>query len=876
MREKGGLKSISAVMGIMLLGKLLSLIANQAYISFYGAGNEELNIFSWALQIPNYIFQSIGTALSSVVIPIFAALVVQGKKDEADGFGRNIITVSTLLTAALVGVGMVLGIFLPNFTDFENKSFAVKTIEILMPVMFFYGLTYIYQGILQSLGHFTSAALVNLPSGIVIILYLILFGERGGVTGLTWAVVLGLFLQAAILIFPAKRAGFSYRFKLDLKSEHIRTAGKMMVPVILGASAYQFNMFFNNTMMTNVAPNSVSLFNFVQTLILSSVMTLVLAVTSVVYPKLTERAARGDMPGFREVLGKSSSGLIFFLMPITFGLAVLSKPLLTLISLHGRVEPSDIETEAGFLLMYCPGIVFLGLKEIADRSLYSLKNTRVSAVTGVIIMALNMAIGFVLSKYTPLKAYGIPLGYSVSVILGTLFLMYNLRKRVGHFGGKLAETSLKTLISSGVMAAAVFFTYKGLSNSFSMEGFAPKLLVTLLPALAGILVFFPVAFILRTPPLMEFLSKPSSGKENGGPKILYLINFAGAAGTEKYVELLINSMVKDGTPCGLCYNEGGELAVKIQELGVPVHRLKMRSPFDIRAAYRLKKLCRESGYNIVHAQYPRENYIALISKLLGNRARVVFTSHLTLSQPLPWRILNRCFTPFDYKIIALCEEGAESLKSNGADMDRVEIIYNGIDAEKMPGRDRGALSEFGIRDELTLITLARFSPEKGLAFLLESLKLLRERTDIPFRVIIAGEGEEFSKIENLRESLGLSDILFLPGYRRDAGKLLSASDIYLNSSEKEAMSFGILEAMACSLPVVATDVGGNRTLVELGGRAGFIVPYGDVEAMSGKIKELLERPELRENFGKAAMEKTKTVFSQEEMLRKTREIYFEV
>ena len=96
----------------------------------------------------------------------------------------------------------------------------------------------------------------------------------------------------------------------------------MTVPVLIGVSAYQFNMFFNNTMMSAVEPESVTLFNFVQTLILSSVMTLVLAITSVKYPALTVCAAKEDMMGFRKELSGTMGGMIYLLTPIAFGLVI--------------------------------------------------------------------------------------------------------------------------------------------------------------------------------------------------------------------------------------------------------------------------------------------------------------------------------------------------------------------------------------------------------------------------------------------------------------------------------------------------------------------------------------------------------------------------
>ena len=358
-------------------------------------------------------------------------------------------------------------------------------------------------------------------------------------------------------------------------------------------------------------------------------------------------------------------------------------------------------------------------------------------------------------------------------------------------------------------------------------------------------------------------------------KVLYLINYAGNAGTEKYVENLLRAYHPGRCECGLCYNLDGPLAEKVRAMGVPVFQLSMKNPYDLAAARRLAKLCREEGFDVIHAQYPRENYIAILSRLFGSGARVVFTAHLTLKQPLPWRLLNRIMTPHDHKIIALCKEGAEVLAKNGVDKGRTAVIYNGVDAAAVLPRDKSVLAEFGIgEDELVLTILARFAPEKGLPFLCQSAARLKERTRVPFRVLIAGEGEQLEEIRRLVRSLGLDGTVLLPGFRRDAARLLAASDIYLNSSGyNEAMSFAILEAMANRLPVVATDVGGNRTLVELDGQAGFIVPYGDEEGFSGAVQTLLEDAGLRQRLGEAAYQKTLGVFSLGYLLDRTFETY---
>lgn len=506
MKKNNQLRSIGSVMILMLVGKLLSLLANQVYLSYFGADNEQLNIFSWVLQIPNYLFQSLGTGLSSTVIPLFAALLAQKKIREANRFGSNIICITSLGMVVLIGLGMAASFYMPNLTDFNDKAYATKALLLMMPVMFFYAMTNIYQGILQSMDRHMSAALVNLPSGIVILLYIAFFADKFGVTGLLVTVVFGLFLQFAILPLPAHKAGFRFRPVVDFKDESIRTVGRMMLPVVLGASAYQFNMFFNNTMMSSVEPESVTLFNFVQTLILSSVMTLVLAITSVKYPALTVCAAKEDMMGFRRELSGTMGGMIYLLTPIAFGLICLGHPLLELISLHGKVLPQNIDTEAAFLSMYSLCIVFLGLKEIADRALYSLRITRVSAWIGVVIMVVNVFFGWVLSRMTPLGASGIPLGYSIGVIVGTGWLLYRLKKEILFFGGDLKGTTAKSFLGAVVMSVAVIAAHRGLAEVFASGSIPDRIVLVFVPMVVGMVVYFALTYVIGAAPIREFLA----------------------------------------------------------------------------------------------------------------------------------------------------------------------------------------------------------------------------------------------------------------------------------------------------------------------------------------------------------------------------------
>ena len=127
---------------------------------------------------------------------------------------------------------------------------------------------------------------------------------------------------------------------------------------------------------------------------------------------------------------------------------------------------------------------------------------------------------------------------------------------------------------------------------------------------------------------------------------------------------------------------------------------------------------------------------------------------------------------------------------------RIRVVFNGVDAAAAPARDRSVLREFGIREEeLVLTMLTRFSEEKGVPFLLRAVAKLKEKTAVPFRLLLVGTGQDFDRDKELVSRLGIEDRVVLTGFRSDTARLLSASDLYLNSSSSEAMSFAILEAL---------------------------------------------------------------------------------
>lgn len=361
-------------------------------------------------------------------------------------------------------------------------------------------------------------------------------------------------------------------------------------------------------------------------------------------------------------------------------------------------------------------------------------------------------------------------------------------------------------------------------------------------------------------------------------RILYLINHAGKAGTEKYIYNLVKRFGTTDTECFFAYNEPGQLSEQMAELGVPSFQFEMKNPFDLKAAKKLAEICKENNIDIIHSHYPRENYIAVLSRLFYPKAKALYTCHLTLKTNFAWWITNKIITPHNAKIIAVCNNAKELLVENGVNPKKIDVIFNGIPYDEEPKKPSTIREEFGIDDDTFVISiLARYHMSKGLDFLVNSIAELDKIIKKKYVMLIAGDGEYYEDIKKQINELGLQDKILQLGYRTDTENILYGSDAYVNSSKcYEALSFAILEAMSKYLPIVATNAGGNGDIVNDKTDCGFLVEYGDTKGFAEALNKLAEDTELREKFASNAKKATKDIFNLEYVLLDTFGKYIEI
>lgn len=357
--------------------------------------------------------------------------------------------------------------------------------------------------------------------------------------------------------------------------------------------------------------------------------------------------------------------------------------------------------------------------------------------------------------------------------------------------------------------------------------------------------------------------------------ILYLINHAGKGGTEKYVYLMTQHCIKNDKVYFM-YNEEGLLVEQMQNLGIECKQLYMKNPFDFKAAKILAKFCAEKEIDIIHTQFQRENYIALLAKRTYKKVKVIYTAHIIVLNNFVWKTTNSIVCKNDDAIISVCNKGSEILIENKMPEDKIQVIWNGVSYKEYAHNVKNSTmrKDYNIPiDDFVFVTVTRLSKEKGVDFLLESIKLLTTLVDKPFKVLIVGDGSEEGILKEYVIKNELLDKVIFTGFRQDVENILMGSNCFINSSSNEALSFAILEAMSKALPIIATKVGGNPDIVNEENGNGILVRYKSTAQLAKAMEKMMVKKDFAKECGVNSLKCIKEKFNITEKINDTYEVY---
>jgi sugar transferase (PEP-CTERM/EpsH1 system associated) len=319
-----------------------------------------------------------------------------------------------------------------------------------------------------------------------------------------------------------------------------------------------------------------------------------------------------------------------------------------------------------------------------------------------------------------------------------------------------------------------------------------------------------------------------------------------------------------------CLQRSGEFAARLRQ-DVPVSVMGLQPGNDPVLPLRLAKLLRRTRVDIVHTRNAEPFFYGYLAARLARIPVVVHSEHGRTfpEQPLRAMIQRLLLRGVDAAFAVSAQLRADLVRELGIDGTRMEVLYNGVDTSCFRAFDAPAAPPGASGGRLRIGSVGRLVPVKNYSLLLDAFARLPPGE---CRLILIGEGPERAALARLADDLGVRDRVEFAGHRDDVPELLRTLDIFVLPSVSEGMSNTLLAAMATGVAALASDVGGNREIIE-SERSGLLFPSGDAAAAAVQLRRLIASPELRRALGSAGAARVRGTFSIEAMLGRYEDLY---
>jgi glycosyltransferase involved in cell wall biosynthesis len=324
--------------------------------------------------------------------------------------------------------------------------------------------------------------------------------------------------------------------------------------------------------------------------------------------------------------------------------------------------------------------------------------------------------------------------------------------------------------------------------------------------------------------------------------------------------------------------DGSPAAARLRALGIEPALVPITGLLDPRDHLRVRRHVARTRPDVLHTHLGNADFFG------GIAARTLRIPSVSTIHVMEWessaqanakaRIMDLARRYCADTVITVSESARTALVRAGLGRSRrLVTVHNGVDARSQPGSGRRVREELGIRaDDLVVTMLSVLREGKGHETAMRSIRELRLRHP-RLRLLIAGDGPARDRIHAAAAALG--DGVVLAGHRDDVMAVLDATDILLHPSRVDAFPTALLQALAASVPIVATDAGGIPEIVEHG-TSGLLVPAPPSEvALVQALSAMLDDDSVRRRCAAAGRRRFEAEFTVERWASRTRQIYEE-
>ncbi|MCC2928735.1 N-acetyl-alpha-D-glucosaminyl L-malate synthase BshA [Bacillus sp. LBG-1-113] len=318
--------------------------------------------------------------------------------------------------------------------------------------------------------------------------------------------------------------------------------------------------------------------------------------------------------------------------------------------------------------------------------------------------------------------------------------------------------------------------------------------------------------------------------------------------------------------------------IHFHEVEVNQYAVFKYPPYDLTLASKIAEVAERENLDIIHAHYALPHAVCayLAKQMLKRSIGIVTTLHGTDITVLGYDPSLKDLIRFAIEASDRVTAVSSALAAETYDLikpeKKIETIYNFIDERVYLKKNTAAIKEkHGILpNEKVVIHVSNFRKVKRVQDVIHVFRNIAGKTKA--KLLLVGDGPEKSVACELVRKYGLEKQVLMLGNQDRVEELYSISDLKLLLSEKESFGLVLLEAMACGVPCIGTNIGGIPEVIK-NNVSGFLVDVGDVEAASAKAVRILEDEQLSKQFTEAAMEMLNNEFSSQKIVSQYEQIY---
>lgn len=358
-------------------------------------------------------------------------------------------------------------------------------------------------------------------------------------------------------------------------------------------------------------------------------------------------------------------------------------------------------------------------------------------------------------------------------------------------------------------------------------------------------------------------------------RILQIIPTLDRAGAEKQLVLLAGGLPRDRFDVHVCVlTRTGPLEAELRAAGIAPVVIGKRWRLDPWAYWQLRRLIGRLKPDLIHTWLFAANSYGRFAGIQCGVPRLVAAERCVD----PWKgwvelSIDRYLARYTSCIVANSAGVRDFYVHCKLPAEKIRIIPNAI--VPLPPTDvsrEELLAELELPEASRLAAcVGRLWPQKRIKDAIWAADLLKVIRD-DMHLLIIGDGPQRVQLVRFRNQVRIADRVHFLGHRNDVFRILPHVDVFWSTSGYEGQSNSILEAMACGVPVVATDIPGTRDLVA-SGETGFLVPVGNRAAFAKLTNQLLDNPQLARKLGENARNRVHTHFSIAEMIRRYTDLY---